>query len=79
MHTNFGRKTLREEIALWTARKEKGNIKWILNKYGLRVRKSCDSGQKLVAGSCEHGNKLLGSITGDHFLDMLSHCNSFST
>jgi hypothetical protein len=30
-------------------------------------------------GSCKHGNELSGSIKGDHFLDMLSHYNSFST
>jgi len=33
---------------------------------------SSDSGQGLVAGSCEHGNEPLGSIKGGEFLDSLS-------
>jgi hypothetical protein len=34
-------------------------------RYGLD---SSSSGQRPVAGSCEHGNEPLGSITGGEFL-----------
>jgi hypothetical protein len=32
------------------------------------------SGHGPVAGSCEHGNQLSGSIQGGEFLDWLSNC-----
>jgi hypothetical protein len=31
-----------------------------------------------VAGSCEHGNELLGSIKGGKFVDYLSDCQLFN-
>jgi hypothetical protein len=35
---------------------------------------SSGSGQGPVAGCCEHGNELPGSIKGGEFLDWLSDC-----
>jgi hypothetical protein len=47
-------------------------LKWNLEKQDMSVWvDSSGSGYGPVAGSCEHGNELLGPIKGNDFLDLL--------
>jgi hypothetical protein len=44
-------------------------IEWILGKQGEKCElDSCGSGQRQVAGPCEHGNEPSSSIKGAEFL-----------
>jgi hypothetical protein len=47
-------------------------LEWIFGKEVRNVwSTSCGSGYGPVAGSCEHGNELSGSIKGEKLLDQL--------
>jgi hypothetical protein len=40
----------------------------------VRILNSSGSGQRQVAGLCEHGNELSGSIKGREFLGLTCDC-----
>jgi hypothetical protein len=50
-------------------------LRWIVRKWGEKVWTECIWLRwGPVAGCCEHGNELSGSIKGGKFLDQLSNC-----